>query len=277
MTIMSIQSFVSLGYVGNRAATFVLETLGFKVASIPTVIYSNHSGYGKFEGRVLQAEEILSIFNGIMRITTNNDFKGVITGYIGNKHQPKLINQMINRLLLSNPNCIYVCDPAIANERGLFVDKNIASSVFDYLIPISDIITPNQVELEFITGIKINNIDDAIKACEKLFSIGAKHVIATSIDLEDGYLKTVAFDGKDSFMIEVPRLSGPNNGAGDVFNAIICAHIINGKSFKSSVHLAVSVLYRIINLSMGSKDILLVEGKKEIVNLQTYGQLNKIN
>ena len=57
-TILSIQSAVAYGHVGNSAATFPLQRLGHEVWPVPTVVFSNHTGYGAWRGPLLAPADV---------------------------------------------------------------------------------------------------------------------------------------------------------------------------------------------------------------------------
>ena len=260
MAILSIQSFVSKGYVGNRAAEFVLERLGIEVWSIPTVLFSNHSGYGKFSGNSVDSCDIQNLFEGIATIADLSEIEAVVTGYIYNKDQVKKISNIIKQININNLKKLYLCDPVAANERGLFVDKNVADSMSEFLFPLANIITPNIYELEYFSGIKINNSQNLIKAAKFFLEYGPQALLVKSVQLKSGYFSNLLLEEGNVWSIDVPRFDGVMNGAGDVYAAILIAEIVKGKTFLDAFKKAVQISWEIIKNSKSNLQGCIAQG-----------------
>src|SRR4029077_9822970 len=83
MNLLSIQSHVVYGHVGNAAAVFALQRLGIEVWPINTVQLSNHPGYGAWTGRVFDAGVIRELADGVAKRGVFEACDGVISGYVG--------------------------------------------------------------------------------------------------------------------------------------------------------------------------------------------------
>tara|TARA_Y100000590_G_scaffold28205_1_gene31668 strand:+ start:3175 stop:4014 length:840 start_codon:yes stop_codon:yes gene_type:complete len=277
MAILSIQSFVSKGYVGNRAAAFVLERLGIEVWSIPTVLFSNHSGYGKVSGNSVDSCDIQSLFEGIAAIAGLSEIEAVVTGYIYNQDQVKIISNIIKQINISNIKQLYLCDPVVANERGLFVDKNVAASVSEFLFPLANIITPNIYELEYFSGIKINSSQSLIEAAKFILKYGPQALLVKSVKLKSGYLSNFLLEEGNVWSIEVPRFDGVMNGAGDVYAAILIAEIVKGKTLLDAFKKAVQASWEIIKNSKSNLEINLISSQNTLESSKVNFSIRKIS
>ncbi|PIK35560.1 putative pyridoxal kinase-like [Apostichopus japonicus] len=221
--VLSIQSHVVSGYVGNKAATFPMQVLGYEVDCINSVQLSNHTQYKHFSGQVLDAEQLKDLFAGLV----NNDihkYSHVLTGYVGSPSFLLEVVKVVEELRAKNPNIIFVCDPVMGDNGRFYVPKENLAIYRDQLLKMADIITPNQFEAEQMSGIKITNEEEGLKALKILHNFGPKTVIISSFDCGDK-LETLAStmkDGKPSgFKVEISKLKSSFVGSGDLFTALI--------------------------------------------------------
>ena len=191
--VLSIQSHVVSGYVGNKAAVFPLQLLGFDVDIINSVQYSNHTGYPcGVEGEVLDGQRLISLIdgmerNGLLAASPSSDedegprIGNILTGYIGSASFLSAVVQIVHKLKTYNPACRYICDPVLGDHGKFYVPIELVHIYKRDVLPIADIITPNQFEIEQLTGITISNIIDAQIACGILHDMGVNTVLITSI------------------------------------------------------------------------------------------------
>src|ERR671920_2606930 len=153
MNILSIQSHVAYGHVGNAAATFPLQRIGVEVWPIHTVQFSNHTGYGAWTGRVFDAPMIEERVEGIAARGVLAACDGVLSGYMGSADIGNAILSTVARVRAANPAALYCCDPVIGDVgRGVFVRPGIPEFMREQAVPSADIITPNQFELDYLSG-----------------------------------------------------------------------------------------------------------------------------
>jgi len=266
VSILSLQSYVGHGYVGNRVATFVLERLGYEVWAIPTVIYSNHPGHGHFRGQPLSAETVVDLVEGVRECVELDSLSAILTGYMGTADQVRSVSTLINQLTEENKRCIYLCDPAIGNEQGLFVEKTIAEAVCTTLVPLARIITPNHFEFQYLMGRELPDMLDILYACDELLRKGLDTVIVTSVKDSSSGLMTVGVSTKGAWAVTVPRLDGPCHGAGDLLSSLLIALFVNDVSLAASMERAVSVAWGILSESNLSKDLALVSAQDQLLH-----------
>src|SRR5437762_618507 len=186
MNILSIQSHVAYGHVGNAAATFPLQRLGVEVWPIHTVQFSNHTGYGAWRGEVFGAPLVRELMQGIEERGVLPSCDGVLSGYIGSAEIGGAILAAVDRVKALSRKARYCCDPVIGDVgRGVFVREGVPEFMRERAVPAADIVTPNQFELDYLSGITSRTIDEAVRACGALQAVGPMTVLVTSLHVAD--------------------------------------------------------------------------------------------
>uniref|UniRef100_A0A3B4B150 Pyridoxal kinase n=1 Tax=Periophthalmus magnuspinnatus TaxID=409849 RepID=A0A3B4B150_9GOBI len=257
--VLSIQSHVVRGYVGNKSATFPLQVLGFEVDSINSVQFSNHTGYGHWKGQVLTAEELNVLYEGI-KLNNVNHYDYILTGYSRDTSFLETVVDIIKELKRTNPKLVYVCDPVMGDQGAMYVPENLLPVYRDKVVPLADILTPNQFEAEILTGRKIYSVEDAIEVMDLLHKMGPETVVLTSTDLPSiqgdqflvalGSQKTVKPDGintTEKICIDIPKVDAVFVGTGDLFAAMLLAWTHHHpKDLKSACEKTASVMHHVI-------------------------------
>lgn len=221
--VLSIQSHVVHGYVGNKSAVFPLQILGFEVDFVNTVQFSTHTGYKHIKGTMMQNNELIEIIEGLS-LNEVDYYTHFLTGYSRNPETLKQIAELIKKLRIKNPNLIYVCDPVMGDNGKMYVPEDILPVYRDILLPLADIITPNQFEAELMTGIKMICLNTALDIVKALHEKGVKTVVLSSTDLGDEtHMLGIASSGGTSYKIEIPKLDVNFTGTGDLFAALFLA------------------------------------------------------
>jgi pyridoxine kinase len=273
MNILSIQSSVAYGHVGNSAAAFPLQRLGHEVWPINTVQFSNHTGYGQWRGEVFPASHLAEILQGVAERGALRDCQAVLSGYLGNADIGHVVLDAVARLRSDNPRALYCCDPVIGDVgRGIFVHSDIPRFFFDKALPAADVVTPNQFELEFLTGISISSLTDAVRAARSLCSHRPAIVAVTSVRapaVEAGRLGSLIVTKEDAWLVDTPLLDFPiaPNGAGDVFAALLLGRLLLGAHPAAALELTVSGLYALLRqtLSTGNRELALIAAQDELI------------
>ncbi len=271
MNILSIQSHVAYGHVGNASATFPMQRLGVDVWPIHTVQFSNHTGYGSWKGRVFDGGMIDEVMDGIAERGVLAQCDGVISGYMGSADIGHAILSAVERVRAANPKAIYCCDPVIGDVgRGVFVRPGIPEFMREQAVPAADIVTPNQFELELLTDVEIKTIADAHRAVEALRDAGPKVVMVTSLVTEEtpgDSIDLMAADAKGSWRVRTPKLEVSVNGAGDAIAALFFTHYLREESAAGALSKAASSIYGLLKRTKeaGSREILTVAAQDEFV------------
>lgn len=230
-SILSIQSHVAYGYVGNKAATFPLQSMGYDVWPVNTVQFSNHTGYGKWRGEIFTSEHIRGVIQGIEELDVLDQCSAILSGYMGSSEICHEVLATVQRFKNINPNILYLCDPVIGNNN-CFVKPEVLDFFKNSLQ--ADIITPNQFEAETFSGIKIYNSIDLKRVAEYFHSLNTKIVIITGIKIHDldpnNLYVLVSFD-KKYYIIKTKEydFNISPNGTGDLFSAVFLGSYLANK------------------------------------------------
>ncbi len=228
--ILSIQSAVAYGHVGNSAAVFPLQRIGHEVWPVYTVNFSNHTGYGAWEGPLIPAEQVRKIIQGIEDRGALARVDAVLSGYQGGDDIADVIVDTVAGVKELNPNAVYACDPVMGNAKsGCFVSDNIPPLLRDKVVPVADIITPNQFELGYLTGKEATDLDSTLEAVEAARAMGPDTVLVTSVtrpDQPEDTVEMLVVDSHGRWLVQTPRLAFKRNGSGDVACALFTGHYI---------------------------------------------------
>ena len=228
MKILSIQSSVAYGLAGNSSAVFPLQRLGHEVWAVNTVHFSNHTGYGAWRGPLLAPSDVAEVITGIEERGVLPQCDAVLSGYQGAEEVGEVVLDAVARVKAANPAAVYCCDPVMGDVgRGFFVRPGIPEFMRDKVIPAADLATPNQFELEFLTGRQVNSTDDLLDAADALRDLGPRTVLVTSVETGDAgedAISMVAVSDDGAWSVTTPRLPLSVNGAGDATAALFLAH-----------------------------------------------------
>ncbi|HZJ06388.1 MAG TPA: pyridoxal kinase PdxY [Nocardioidaceae bacterium] len=238
MNILSIQSSVAYGHVGNSAAVFPLQRLGIEVWPVMTVHFSNHTGYGEWRGPLLAAKDVGDVITGIDERGALAQCDAVLSGYQGAQDVGAVILDAVAKVKSQNAEAVYCCDPVMGDVgRGFFVRPGIPEFMRDQVVPASDIVTPNHFELDFLTGRVTSSLDDVLAAADQVRAMGPDTVLVTSViheKLVEGSLEMVAVTPEGAWSVTTPLLPITPNGAGDLTAALFLAHTL-GNSLGNSL------------------------------------------
>ena len=275
MNILSIQSWVAYGHVGNASAVFPLQRLGAEVWAINTVQFSNHTGYGDWTGQVFTGENVRALVDGIDRRGALARCDAVLSGYMGDAGIGEAVLNAVARVRAVNPGTLYCCDPVIGDDdTGVYVRPGIEAMLRERALPQADIATPNRFELERLTGIDCTTLDRAKAAIRQLQSTmhapGPRAVLLTSLDTEDtpaDCIDLLAGEGGAFHLLRTPRLPVRLNGAGDAIAALFLFHRLRSGSAAQALDAAGSSVHGLLarTAEAGARELLTVAAQEEFV------------
>lgn len=229
MRILSIQSAVAYGHVGNSAAVFPLQRIGIEVMPVYTVCFSNHTGYGAWRGPMLSGDEVREVITGIEERGGLAGVDAVLSGYQGSDSIGDAILDAVARVKHHSPDSIYACDPVLGNATsGCHVAPEVQNLIRDRVVPAADLITPNQFELGFITGTSPDSLESTLESVELARDLGPSSVLVTSLARPDRPADTIemlAVTPAGAWLVQTPHLPLKANGSGDVTAALFTAHL----------------------------------------------------
>lgn len=257
--VVSIQSQVVRGHVGNSVAQPVLQRLGHDVWAVPTVLLSNHPAHGSVAGGQMEPARVAALVAALPLDRCD----ALLSGYLGDAANAQTVAAAVRRAKVANPQAIYFCDPVFAHETGLFVPRAVADAQ-GTLLRRSDICKPNQTELEHLTGRPIRSLDDAVGACRTVQTWGPRTVILSSLrraDAPPGVLGTLALGLDGAFLVETPLLPGPLHGAGDLFSALFLGFALRGHGTRAALEVATAAAQAVLAATGTALDLALVAAR----------------
>lgn len=271
MNILSIQSHVAYGHVGNASAVFPMQRLGCEVWPIHTVQFSNHTGYGDWTGRVFDGPAIEELVDGIAARGVLGRCDGILSGYMGSSDIGNAILSTVGRVREANPATLYACDPVIGDVgRGVFVRPGIPEFMRDHAVPAADLITPNQFELEYLAQMETPTLAAAKDAITRIHALGPRVVLVTSLHTDDtppDAIDMLAGEGGAYWRVRTPKLSVSVNGAGDAISALFFVHYLRTRRADAALAEAAASIYGLLHRTeaAGSREILTVAAQDEFV------------
>ena len=135
MNILSIQSHVSYGHVGNAAAVLPLQLLGHEVWPVHTTQFSNHTGHANVSGQRFTSSHIEGLLSGIQNLGLFSTCNAVLSGYLGEAETVGIISEIVTRVKAANPDAIFLCDPVMGDDdKGLYVPDTVADAIKTILV-----------------------------------------------------------------------------------------------------------------------------------------------
>ena len=250
MTVISIQSQVAWGHVGNSAATFPIQLHGIDVVAVPTTLLSNRPGYPTIRGRVLDVQLVADLLRGIEERGAIESARMILSGYLGSADIAIEVADFVARAKAENPALLYCCDPVLGDrDRGMFVRSDIPPLVRDQLCPLADIITPNHFEFEFLCGARVTTTDDVIAQARELMARGPATIVITSAELAGtphSEIETLAIERTGAWRVRTPRVPISPNGTGDLFAALFVAARVRGLATPEALSHAASGIHGVL-------------------------------
>jgi pyridoxine kinase len=272
MNLLSIQSHVVFGHVGNSAAVFALQRMGVEVWPIHTVQFSNHTGYGHWQGRVFDADLIRELVAGLEGRDILGECDGVLSGYVGGADIGEAILDAVTTVRRANPAARYCCDPVIGDlGRGIFVREGVPEFIKEKAVPAANIVTPNQFELDYLAGCVSKTLADVLAAIKAVHELGPAAILVTSLhvaDTPEDSVDLIASDKTGRYRLRTPRLPLAANGAGDAIAALFFAHYLHSGKIDQALSSATSALFGMLakTAEMGESEIQIIAAQQEIVD-----------
>ncbi len=270
MRFLSIQSSVAYGHVGNSAATFPLQRLGHEVWPVHTVVFSNHTGYGAWRGPLLPPDDVRAVVAGIAERGVLATCDGVLSGYLGGPGICEVVVDAVAQVKAANPAATYTCDPVMGNATsGCFVDPAIPPIIREQVVPVADLITPNQFELGFLTHTEPEDLASTLDSADAARDLGPATVLVTSFlrpDRPEDTIELLAVTGEGAWAVRTPRLPMKANGSGDLTAALFTAHLKETGSATEALASTASSVFAVLKatLESGERELRIIDAQEAI-------------
>jgi len=271
-SILSVQSSVAFGHVGNSAAVFPLQRLGIEVWPVNTVHFSNHTGYGSWRGPILSAGDVAEVIHGIEERGVFGRCDAVLSGYMGDVTLGEVILDSAERVRRANPAAIYCCDPVMGDvSTGFYVREGLPEFMRDRAVPAAHIATPNQFELEYLSGDRVGDIAGAVAAANKLRATGPRIVLVTSLrhePQETSGIGMLAVAEEGAWLVRTPLLPIEVSGCGDASAALFLGHYLGRRDPAEALRRTASSIFAILEATAaaGGGEIALIAAQEAIVS-----------
>lgn len=268
MKVLSIQSAVAYGHVGNSAAVFPLQRIGVEVMPVYTVNFSNHTGYGDWRGPMISPDDVSAVIAGIEDRGAFPQIDVVLSGYQGGEGIADVILDTVARVKAANPDAVYACDPVMGNAAsGCFVAPAIPVLLRERVVPAADIITPNQFELGFLTGTEPGDLASTLDAVDAARAMGPRTVLVTSVARPErpaGTIEMLAVDDAGAWIVRTPHIPMKANGSGDVTAALFTAHYRRTADAADALARTTSSVFDLLTRThaSGERELQLVESQE---------------
>jgi pyridoxine kinase len=270
--ILSIQSQVAYGHVGNSAAVLPLQRLGYDVFALNTVQLAHHPGHGAWRGHKLHPDQLIEILSGLEARGVLGRCAAVLSGYLGDPAMADVVARAVDAVRSARPDAAYICDPVIGDdEPGVFVSAGVPEAIGNRLIPLADIVLPNRFELAHLTGHSIGALGDALAAAAELRARGPRLVIVTGLWLPErpDELAVLADSADETWLVATPRLPlATSAGAGDAFSALFLGHYLGAGELRVGLERAVAAMFALVERTSaaGAEELELVAAQDDLVD-----------
>ena len=268
MGVLSIQSHVSMGYVGNSAAVFTLQRMGHEVWPVHTLLFSNHPGHGDVGGQMLAPALLSDIVAGLSRRGVPARCEALLSGYLGQASSATVVAEALALVKTANPDVMFVLDPVIGDkETGVFVADDVIDVIRNRLLGRADIVTPNVFELQLLAG--ESSVEEAalMQAVDRLRAKSPCRVLVTGIEAGDGSIGTLLVGNEGAWQVDTPmlELGRRANGAGDFLSASFLGHLLQSGDPVSALERAVSSVFAVLSYtaSAGLAELDLIRSQTE--------------
>lgn len=266
--VLSIQSQVAYGHVGNSAATLPLQRLGFDVFPINTVQLAHHPGYGAWRGHRVPPGQLSEILDGLIERGALSRCAALLSGYLGAAEVSDLVLRALGEVRAARPDALYLCDPVIGDDGpGVFVAPDIPELIRDWLVPAADVVTPNRFELAWLAGREVAGLDDALGAAAMIRAVGPRLVVATGLGSADhpDELGVLAAAEDQAWLVRTPRRPVTLAGAGDAFSALFLGHWLRRPTLPEALELAVSAMFALVETTFasGAAELCLIDAQDQ--------------
>lgn len=283
--ILAIQSHVVFGHAGNSAAEFPMRRMGANVWPLNTVQFSNHTQYGHWTGTVMPASHLTDIVKGIADIDRLKTCDAVLSGYLGSAEQGEQILEIVRQVKQANPEAWYFCDPVMGHpEKGCIVAPGVAEFHCKASLPASDIIAPNLLELEMLSGSSVTSVEDAVTASRQLIAQGPKIVLVKHLaraGRRSDRFEMLLVTAQEAWHISRPLIDfGVRQpvGVGDLTSGLLLVNLLKGETLKQSLEHITAAVYEVMlkTHEMGEYELQLVAAQDLIAKPQQHFAAEKL-
>ncbi|NKD45199.1 pyridoxal kinase [Haematospirillum jordaniae] len=262
-SVVSVQSHVAYGHVGNAAAVFPLQRMGFEVWPVHTCQLSSRLGYPDVRGDIFRPAHVRDVLSGLEGNGILGQCSAMVSGFLGRAALGKVIAKAVGRMRDSNLESLYVCDPVMGDDNAsgtgvLYAPADIPAFFADCLVPMADVVVPNRFELALLAGMDVRTVEDALKAAKAVIGRGPRLVVTTSLPLPDpGEIGCLAVTAEQAWLVRAERIpiKASMHGTGDIFTALLTGALLHDVPIPQATAHAASSLHAIIKETIRREEV----------------------
>lgn len=230
--VVSVQSQVIYGRVGNNVAIPTFLGSGLSVAAVPTVLLSNTPHYDSIHGGPIPLDWFSGHLDDLVARGALNELRAVQCGYLGSAGQARVLADWIERRRAERSGLRVLIDPVIGDhDHGIYVDPALVTAYRERLLQLADVLTPNDFELSHLAGTGTDTIESSIVAARSLLRGRVRTVIVTSAapaTWPAGEMQILLVGAHEAHLITHPCIDIAPKGTGDLFSASLMAQWLAG-------------------------------------------------
>lgn len=281
-SVLSINSRVAYGYVGNAAAVFCLQRLGLEAWALDTVRFSNHPGYGAHAGAAAAPGELTRLLDGLEARGVLGACRGLLCGYLGRAETAAVMADAARRLRAARADALVLCDPVMGDAAaGLYVPEAVADAIAERVVPAADVVTPNAFELGRLAGAEVTDEASALAAARGLLAGGPpcgpkpsgggpRLVLVTSLErhVSEPTVSMLAVTADEAWRVTTPWLAiePAPNGGGDAVAALFLGHLLLGADPPAALAESAAAIHAVfeVTAAAGRRELALVAAQEAL-------------
>jgi pyridoxine kinase len=259
--VLLISSLVARGRVGLRAQSFALERMGFEPWLVPTITLPFHPGHGIATTITPSVEDFSNLLDDLLGQPEIEQIAGVITGYLPGPQFAEPVANTIRRIQAASDTVLVTVDPVIGDEAGLYVTEETAGAIRDALMPLANMVTPNRFELEWLTGMKIEDGTMAVAAARTLDA--PMTLITSAHPMMRNSAANLLVEAQSITLAETPAIAAVPHGPGDLTAAVMTANLLNNFSATKALDRTTGAVHEVLAASakFGTDELALIEAQ----------------
>ncbi len=267
-SVLSIQSHVAYGHVGNSAAQFVMQRGGCDVLPLHTTLLSSHLGYEDCRGIIRSPEDLRELSKGVTRLDAFQEQDVMLLGFLGKVEHGELALDLRGKM---RGGTSLIVDPVMGDQGSLYVEQALVRFYKEALTGLVHVMTPNQYELGWLTGRSVSSVSTASKALEVLDQQHeGSHPLLIATGVEEGtdgeHLYVLAHLDTQQVAFRVPRQPRTFAGAGDLFCALLTTQLMYAPSIKVALLQALEKTSQVLAFThkTGRRELALIASQKTL-------------
>lgn len=274
--VIVISSHVARGKVGNRAAVFALEQLGFPVWAVPTVVLPWHPGHGPATRIVPEPDRFAALMRDLEAAPWLGEVGAVLSGYLGDAAQADAVASLVRAVKARNAGAVYLCDPVMGDAGGLYVPQATAEAMRDLLVPLADIATPNRFELEWLAGEEL--ADNRAVAQAALRLAPQKMLVTSAHAMMAGSIGNLLVTPREVVLAEHRAVPNPPNGTGDLASALFLARLLEGRSVEKALQMTAAAVFEVLARAVkrGADELMLEADAQSLAHPMAMVQMRRL-